>query len=251
MIKRIFLVLFLVIFTMQVDRYLFAAAKDELASADALYEERNDLGKARQAMILYENLGQKHPNSYDVWWKLARARYWVATYDKSLKEMNRASMYEEAINFAKYSIQLKEDNAAAHYWLGINLGKFGQIKGMFKAMSLLPDLREAMRRVIELDPSYEGGGAHLVLGKILYRLPSFGKKNILESIGHLEKAAGYDPTNLATHLALGESYYKNGEYEKAKVQFQAVVQLPPTKFQVLSAAETKRDAQRWLNTMME
>jgi tetratricopeptide (TPR) repeat protein len=86
-----------------------------------------------------------------------------------------------------------------------------------------------LERAIALDPAAEGGLAELVLGRIVYELPTFIGGDGARSIALLAQAHEVDPNNPRAIRYLAEAYDLEGEIGKARKtlrDFSAVEPVP-------------------------
>lgn len=197
----------------------------EMSKADALWAQRGELSKAKEALQTYADIMIKDPTSYEAAWKYARTAYWVGI---NSPEDERKAIFEKGVEAAKQAIALKDDDPAGHYWLGVSYGKYGEAKGIFKSLSLVGPTKEEMNRVIQLDPNYEGGGAYRVLGRVYSKLPSFFGGDEKKAVENLLKAIEIQPDRLTNHVFLAETYLKMDEKDKAKEELTFVLEAPLT-----------------------
>src|SRR5215212_3162732 len=81
------------------------AATDRIAEAEALYEGREDLSKARVAVAALRQARTADFGNYEAAWKLARASFYVAEHTDNDSE--REDMYREGTEAGKTAIQLQ------------------------------------------------------------------------------------------------------------------------------------------------
>src|SRR5690349_18864008 len=96
------------------------AAADRMAEADALYQQREDLNKARVAVASLRQARTADYGNYEAAWKLARAAFYVAEHTDNDSE--RDDLYREGIEAGKAAVTLQPDKAEGHFWLGANYG---------------------------------------------------------------------------------------------------------------------------------
>src|SRR5256714_2222978 len=96
------------------------AAADRIAEADALYDAREDLTKARVAVAVLRQARTADYGNYEAAWKLARAAFYVGEHTDNDSE--RDDMYREGIDAGKVAVQLQPNKPEGHFWLGANYG---------------------------------------------------------------------------------------------------------------------------------
>ena len=217
-----------------------------LAQADGLWAQRADLGKCRQAVALYEQVLAGDPNNYEAAWKLARACYWLG---ENSPEAEKIPVFEKGIEAAKKAATLKDDQPAGHFWLGVSYGKYGEAKGVLKSLALVDPSKEAMNRVIELDPKFEYGGAYRVLGRIYYKLPGLMGGSNKKALEYLQKAVEIGPDRLLNRIFLAEVYMATDRKDLARQELEYVLKADPIKGYEPETAMEKIQAKKLLETL--
>ena len=77
-------------------------AADRIAEADALYEGREDINKARVAVAALRQARTADYSSYDAAWKLSRAAFYVGDHTESDSE--RDDMFREGVDAGKAAV---------------------------------------------------------------------------------------------------------------------------------------------------
>ena len=223
------------------------AAPDYLARADALFAQRADLAKARQAAALYEKALQANPKNEAAAYKLARAYYWIGKHQKT--DEQKVAVFEKGIAAAKKALAIDPRSLGGHFWLGVCYGVYGSAKGVMKSLSLVDPIKQEMAAVIARDPSYESGGAYRVLGRLYFKLPGlFGGSN-RKAVQNLKTAIKYGPHRWLNHIYLAEVYLDQGEKEKARALLKQVLAGPPEPGLEPEWTEEKATARKLLQEM--
>jgi tetratricopeptide (TPR) repeat protein len=217
-----------------------AASQDTaslLAEGDALYQERADLAKAREAMAKYQAALLKGENAYDAYWKMARVEYWIGDHAPTKDDKRR--VFEMGIYHGKKAVQAAPDKAEGHYWLAVNYGSYGEVKGVLKSLSLVKPLKAELNKVLEIDPAYDDGGADRILGRVYYELPGFFGGNKKKSLEHLLKSRDLGPRVGITRLYLADTYLALDDIEKARAELEFVIGMEPDPKLIPETADEK------------
>ena len=185
-----------------------------MAQADAYWPQRTDLSKFKESIALYNKVLEQDPENVEAMWKLTRAHYWLGEHTDS--EDEKLAIFEKGTEYAKKGIDLKADCVDCYYWLGVNYGVYGEAKGVLKSLSLIDPIKDAMNKVIELDPEYSGGAAYRVLGRMEYKVPWVAGGSKKESAKYLEKAFELNPNSFLTRRFLAETYLGLKKKDKAE-----------------------------------
>ena len=111
------------------------------------------------------------------------------------------------------AVALSSTSAAAHFWLGVAMARYGEAKGAVKSLYLVKPIRAQMRKTLELDPGH--GGAHHVLGQILWKLPRVVGGDKKGALTEFETAVLLSPRYTANYVPLAEAYLHFGRPQDA------------------------------------
>ena len=199
-----------------------------IQQADAAYALRADPVKAKEAMDLFKAAAQADPKSYEAQWEGAKACYFYGEYTRSeASDSEKMAIFQDGIDRAKVAVALSPKGAEGHFWLGVLYGVYGEAKGIFKSLAMVPDIKAEMATCMELDPSVEGYGPGRVLGRMYYRLPWFKGGDNKKSIEYLEASLKGEPANALTRLYLAETYKSEGMKDKAIEQVKTIISMTP------------------------
>lgn len=205
-----------------------AAPAGTLADARAAYEQRRDPVRAKAAFELFQETAKAEPASVEARWEGARAAYFYGNYARAdAPDSEKMAIFNAGIELAKQAVALAPKDVEAHFWLGVLYGVYGEAKGIFKSLALVPSIKQEMQTCLELDPSVEGYGPDRVLGRMYYKLPFFKGGDNKKSIVHLEKSLAGAPTDALTKLYLAETYKSEGMKAKAVEQLQGIIAMTP------------------------
>ncbi|OGD19438.1 MAG: hypothetical protein A2Y70_07550 [Candidatus Aminicenantes bacterium RBG_13_64_14] len=199
--------------------------KTLVQQGDDLYVERGDLAKAKEALAKYQEALAAGEDAYDVNWRLARVEYWIGdhTADKTAKKQ----IFQQGIDHAKKAIERGPDKVEGHFWLGVCYGVYGEAKGVLKSLFLVKPIKEEMRRVLEIEPAYDKGGADRVLGRVFHEVPGFAGGSEKKSLEHLLKAVEYGPRVGLNLLYLADTYISLDQIEKARETLEYILTMEP------------------------
>jgi tetratricopeptide (TPR) repeat protein len=130
-------------------------AKPQSANAIRLFEERQ-FDKAKEA---FENLARQEPRN-------AIAHYYLG----KLLLMEQFLDADRAVEMLEKSTALDPTNAEFYYLLGLGISKQTQGAGFVRQLFLIPKVKDAMVRAINLDTNYIE--AHQMLGRYYQEIPS-------------------------------------------------------------------------------
>ena len=199
--------------------------KTLVPQGDELYDQRGDLAKAKQALAKYQEALAAGEDAYGTNWRLARVHYWIGdhTDDKTAKKR----IFQQGIGHARKAIELAPDKVEGHFWLGVCYGVYGEAKGVLKSLSLVKPIKEEMRRVLEIEPAYDRGGADRVLGRVFHEVPGFAGGSEKKSLEHLLKAVEYGPHVGLNLLYLADTYISLDQIEKARETLEYILTMEP------------------------
>jgi tetratricopeptide (TPR) repeat protein len=221
---------------------------DPLSQPRAAYELRSSPAKAKAAVDLFGKALKADPKSYEASWEGARACYYYGHYDLAdAPDSEVLALFQEGIGRARAAVALNPKGAEGHFWLGVLDGVYGETKGIFKSLSMVPEIKQEMAAALAINPSVEGGGPDRVLGRLYFKLPGFKGGDNKKSIEHLEKSLQDAPTNALTRLYLAETYKSEGMKDKALEQVKFIIAMTPDPQWAPEHPSIKAQAQKLLD----
>jgi len=205
-----------------------ASPQTTLDRARIAWEKRADPIQSREAVDLFQAAAAAEPTSYEALWEGARACYFYGYVTReSAPDSEKMQIFTDGIERARRAVALRPDAVEGHFWLGVLLGVYGEAKGIFKSLSLVPEIKAEMERCLKLDPAVEGWGPDRLLGRMYYKLPFFkgGDNNL--SREHLERSLAGAPGVAETRVYLAETYKSLGRKADAIAQLRTVLTMTP------------------------
>lgn len=219
-------------------------AEELIAEGDSLYQDMQDMATAKEAMDKYLQALRKNDSQYEALWRISRILYYIGMHTQ--KKKDQQIMFSQGIYYGKKAVEAEPERPEGHYWLGVNYGKYGEVKGVLKSLSLVKPIKEKMNKVIELDRGFEGGGADKVLGRVYFKLPGFAGGDNQKSLEHLLKAKEFDPGDPLTRLYLADTYLALGEVDKAREEIEFVLSLEDDPRWISDISTCKEEARELL-----
>lgn len=205
---------------------------------------RQEMATARKALANYREAVNKAENKYDGFWRISRLHYYIGAHTQDKKEQR--ALFSQGVYWADRAIELEPAKPNGYYWQGVNNGKYGEARGVLKSLFLVGPIKDAMNKVIELDRSYEDGGADRVLGRVYFKLPGFAGGSKEKSLEHLEKSKKLGPEDPLTLVYLAETLLKFDEIEKARAELDNVLSMGDDNRWISGVAECKELARELL-----
>jgi len=196
-----------------------------IRQSDELYTERADLAKAKEALAKLEEALTAGEDAYSAYWRMARLEYWIG--DHTANGEAKKKLFLQGVEHAKRAVELDPDKADGHFWLGVCYGVYGEAKGVLKSLSLVKPIKAAMRRVLEIDPAYDRGGADRVLGRVFHEVPRIAGGSEKTSLEHLLKSVEYGPRVGLNLLYLADTYISLDRVEEARKTLETLLTMEP------------------------
>ncbi len=219
-----------------------AAAPD----ADALYAQRDDLAKARQAADIWQGRVNANPKDYESSWKLARAMYWLGGHGP--QDQRRADL-ENGTKVGQAASLLEPNKPEGYFWMAANMGALAESYGLGQGLKYRGKIKDALETVLKIDPAFMDGSADRALGRWYYLVPGFFGGDKKKSEEHLRKSLTYDPNSTASHFFLAETLIDDGKKPEARAELQKVLDAPLNPNWAPEDREFKDKAKNLLDTL--
>ena len=201
-----------------------ASAAADIASADQLYGQREDLMQLRRGVVSLRQALTKDPGNYDAAWKLSKFNYYLATHTDDSNERDAA--FKAGIEAGKAAIQLQNEKPDGHFWLGANYGGAAE-QSAIQGLATVKDIQNEMQTVLHLDEGYQNGSAYMVLGLVYLNAPSIVGGDPKKAVEEMEKGLRFGEPNAFLHLHLAEAYKKVGRNDDARKEIKKIQSMTP------------------------
>ncbi len=216
-----------------------------LTESDALFKQREDVAKLREAVDVLRKARDYKQRNFEVEWKFARLNYFLGKQSTDEKESDTA--FEEGRDAAKIASNLEPQKPEGYFWYGANLGELARNNMLTVGIKALPEVRGAMEKVIDLQPSYQNSSAYDVLGQIELETRLYGGK-AEKAVELLEKALETERDNMNIHLHLGEAYLAVKKESEARKQLEKVLVMKHDPDFLIESREAVEKARKLLAT---
>jgi len=183
---------------------LFAADPDP----EVLYKGRADLASARQAADLWEARLKANPRDFESAWKAARAMYWIGPRED--KDAGRRTL-ERGVAAGKQAAAISPDRPEGHFWTAANMGALAESYGMRQGLKYRGAIKDALERVLQIEPAFQQGSAYSALGRWYHMVPGLFGGSETKSEEYLRKALTYGPDSILTHFYLAETLFERSK----------------------------------------
>ncbi len=216
------------------------------ADPDALYSERTDMQKARDAVAIWTSRVKSNPKDFESTWKLARAMYWLGGHGP---EQQRRKDLESGTELGRTASTLEPNRPEGYFWMAANMGALAESYGLGAGLKYRGPIKDALETTLRLDPSYLDGSADRALGRWYERVPGLFGGSKKKSEEHLRKSLTYDPNSTASHFFLAETLLDVGRKPEARAELQRVLDAPINPIWEPEDREWKQKAQELLATL--
>jgi tetratricopeptide (TPR) repeat protein len=197
---------------------------ETLNRAEELFKQREDVDKLREARTITGQLRNPNVRDYEAEWKFAK--YSVFLGQQLTDADEKEKIFEEGRDAGKRASRIQPDKPDGYFWYGANLGELAKLSPVTVGYSSVDDNREAMNKVIEIDPGYQGASAYDVLAQVEFGTRLFGGKSS-KAAEYLEKAVTIEKNNSQVRLHLAQAYLDIDKEDKAKEQLEYIVKMQP------------------------
>jgi tetratricopeptide (TPR) repeat protein len=225
-----------------------ASAGQPAVEPEALYAQREDVGKARQAEAVWADRLRRDPKDFESAWKLARARYWLGGH---APESERKATLEAGIQAGRAATALQPERPEGYFWVAANMGALAESFGLRQGLRYRGEIRDNLQRVLAIDPAFQDGSADRALGRWYFKVPGLFGGSRKRSEEHLRKSLTYYPTSTASHFFLAETLLGMDRKAEAIQHLQQVIDAPGHPDWGPEDREFKGKAQRLLQTLRQ
>lgn len=223
-----------------------ASPTEALQAAEALFRQREDVAKLREAVKTLAAARNIDERNYEVEWKFAKFNYFLGKQATDEKESRKA--FEDGEEAGKIASRIEPDKPDGYFWYGANLGERAKLDPATVGYTSIDDIREAMKKVIEIQPDYQSASAYDALAQVELKSGILGGGKPEKAVEYLEKALEIEKDNTYIYLHLAEAYLRLKRDAEAKKQLDHLLQMKPNPDYLPEYRETTERAKELLKT---
>jgi tetratricopeptide (TPR) repeat protein len=186
---------------------------------DGYHEDVTRLDRARD---LLRAAAEREP-TVEVLAALARAWFLIGEF-QARNDRERLAAYEHGREAGRRAVAAAPRSEAAHVWYALNSARWAGTRGIMRAASMLPTLREEAATILELNPASVEG--HTLAGGLAAELPSVLGGDRARAEEHFRKALDADPRRTGARVELARLYIATRRYADAERELARVVAEP-------------------------
>jgi tetratricopeptide (TPR) repeat protein len=195
-----------------------------LTDCNADFKQREDLLKLRDAIDRLASVRDPDNRNFDVESSLAKFNYFLGIGTDDEKEA--ADAFNKGREAGKIASKLETSKPDGYFWFGANLGELARKSPITVGLRSVDDIKEAMNKVIEIQPDFQGGSAYDVLAQVELATRINGGK-AEKAVQYLEQGIAIEDDNSNLHLHLAEAYLAVNRDKDARVQLEHVINMSP------------------------
>jgi len=200
------------------------AIEKALSDSENLFKEREDLDKLRNAIKTVGAVRDPDNRNYRVEWTFAKYNYFLGKFTTDEDEAEKA--LAQGRDAGKIASRIDPQKPDGYFWYAANLGELSKRSPITIGLRSVDDIQEAMNKVIELQPDYQGASAYDALAQVELATRLKGG-DAQKAVDFLEKGLQLAPDNTNMRLHLGEAYLAVKRDNDARKQLDYVLQMKP------------------------
>lgn len=218
----------------------------EIKKADDLFAQRDEgIDKLRQSVKILKSIRKPDQRNFEVEWKYARSCFFLGKRTDDAKEKEES--FDEGREAGKIASRIEPEKPDGYFWYGANLGEQAKLSPLTVGLSKVDDIRQAMQKVIEIQPDYQAGSAFDALAEIEMATNLVGGSPE-KAIEYLEKGIKHEKDNTYLQLHLGKAYLAVDRDAEAKKQLEYVINMKPSPGYRAEYDECVAEAKKLLRT---
>lgn len=190
-------------------------AASYVAKLDELWKTRDNAESIKATDEAIKNGLIAFPENYDLLWRAARYRWWVA--DGLTEEKTKRAKAKAGWDYAERAVKVKPTGAEGKYYTAISIGAYSQAVGILTALGegLEGKFVENLDYSIKNNESFDRYGGHTAKGRYHWELP-WPKRDLKKSKEELQKSIDKNPEHLRNYYFLAATLLKDGDAKGAK-----------------------------------
>jgi hypothetical protein len=213
-----------------------------ISEAESLFAGRGtDVSKLQQAVKILSDARNPDHRNFDIEWHYAKMNFFLG---KEIgKEADAEAAFERGRDAGRIASRIAPDKPDGYFWYGASLGELARISPVTVGIKSIDDIREAMNKVIELQPDYQNASAYDGLAQLELATRLYGG-SANRAAELLETGLKYENDNPNLRLHLAEAYIALHRPVDARKQLDLLDQIKPNASYIPEYNECVAEAKR-------
>ena len=183
---------------------------------------------------------------------LLRSYYFKGMFTGQPKSRQK-EIYEKGRRLGEEMMDKYPDSAAIKFWFGANAGRWADVHGFVKAATsgIAKKLRKVCKRIIELNPDYQGGGGYRILAQVHFYSPNIpllmGWPSNEKALELIEKAMEIAPEHPTNRMLYAEVLLEFDRPQEARTHLEHILQMEPREHYLIEDRYVQHHSRELLN----
>jgi tetratricopeptide (TPR) repeat protein len=197
-----------------------AIAQSPLEAARPLFARyHEDLGDLERARDLLQAAAEREGTA-EVLSGLARAWFLLGEF-RARTDRDRLAAYDRGREAGRRAVAVAPRSEEAHVWYALNSARWAGTRGIMRAVSVIPTLREEAATILSLNPASVEG--HTLAGGLAAELPARLGGDHVRAETHFRQALQVDPRRTGPRIELARLYIATRRYADAQRELERVL----------------------------
>lgn len=195
-----------------------------LKESAAFYDKRGENENARKAVKTLGAARNMDSRNFRVEWTFAQYSYFLGSRPE-VDDAEAEKILSKGLEAARIAKRMEPEKPDGYFWYAAILGEQSKRSPVTVGVASIGKIREAMNRVIEIEPNYQGASAYDGLGQLEMGTLGLAGGDVEKAIEYFEKAHELNSKNSYIRLHLGEAYLAAGKKADAKKHLEHVLSM--------------------------
>jgi hypothetical protein len=141
-------------------------------------------------------------------------------------EGERRASLDQGVKFGEAAARIEPSKPEGHFWGAASMGRLAESFGLVQGLKYRGRVRDALRRVLAIDPGWQEGSADRALGWWYFRVPGLFGGSRSKAVEHIKKSLSYDAQNTLSLLFLAEVVIAEGRKDEGRKLLQQILDAP-------------------------
>lgn len=203
--------------------------QERAAQADSFRAQPANINKAIDA---FQTALNNNTNAQEAAAYLLQSYYFKGMYTGQSTEEQK-KIYDNGVRMGEKMMARFPKSVPIKFWYGANIGRWADAHGFVKAATsgVAKKLRRVCKKIIDLNPQYQGGGGYRILAQVHFYSPNIplvmGWPSDDKALELVEKAMNIAPNHPTNRMLYAQILLEFDRDKEAKKHLQYILDMQP------------------------